>query len=85
MKTLLKTITSGEDKIYVYEAGYVEGVKAAEAYLAGPDGWGASMYFPLYKVEDFAQNQTQIAKFLELAKEKLGMEKEPCNTCLTHN
>ncbi|WP_192891080.1 hypothetical protein [Vibrio bathopelagicus] len=85
MKTLLKTITSGEDKIYVYEAGYVEDVKAAEAYLAGPDGWGASMYFPLYKVEDFAQNQTQIAKFLELAKEKLGIEAETCNTYLTHN
>lgn len=85
MRVLLKTITSGEDNIYVYEAGYVEGVKAAEAYLAGPDGWGASMYFPLYKVEDFAQNQTQIAKFLELAKEKLGMEAEPCNTYLTHN
>ena len=43
MKTLLKTIISGEDKIYVYEAGYVDGVKAAEAYLAGPDGWGASL------------------------------------------
>lgn len=85
MKTLLKTITSGEDKIYVYEAGYVEGVKAAEAYLAGPDGWGASMYFPLYKVEDFAQNQAQVAKFLELAKEKLGIDAEPCNTYLTNN
>lgn len=80
MKVSLQTITSGEDKIYVYEAGYVEGVKAAEAYLAGPDGWGASMHFPLYKVEDFSQNQTQIAKFLDIAKERIGMETESCNT-----
>ena len=72
MKTLLKTITSGEDKIYVYEAGYVEGVKAAEAYLAGPDGWGASMYFPLYKVGDFAKTKLRLPSSLSLPKRNSG-------------
>lgn len=80
MKKLLKKVQVEADGVLIYEAGFVDGVKAAEAYFAGEEGWGVSMHFPLFQLDDFAQNQTQVRAFIHLAKEKLGMEVKPCNT-----
>ncbi|MGF1842287.1 hypothetical protein L4C39_03705 [Vibrio clamense] len=80
MRKLLKKMSVGVDTILIYEGGFVDGVKAAEAYFAGEEGWGVSMHFPLFQLDDFAQNQTQVRAFIHLAKEKLGMEVKPCNT-----
>ncbi|MFS1466427.1 MULTISPECIES: hypothetical protein [Vibrio] len=85
MKRLLTKVSVDEDTVLIYEGGFVDGVKAAEAYFEGLQGWGVSMHFPLFKLEDFEQNQVQVRAFLHLAKEKLGMEVEPCNTYFTHN
>lgn len=80
MRKIIKKISVGADTVLIYEAGFVEGVKAVEAYFEGLQGWGVSMHFPLFKLDDFAQNQTQVNTFIHLAKEKLGMEAKPCNT-----
>ena len=71
-----KKITSlsvGEDRIHVFEGRTETYEKCAVAYFAGPDGWGVTMNIRLEELESFVNTADWQQRFVEFAKEKLGM------------
>ncbi|OEA64479.1 hypothetical protein BBM68_05325 [Vibrio parahaemolyticus] len=47
--------------------------QCAVAYFAGPDGWGVTMNIRLEELESFVNTLEWQKRFVEFAKDKLGM------------
>ncbi|MDW2117433.1 hypothetical protein R7R25_02275 [Vibrio sp. 2026] len=67
------SISINEDTIHVYECRTETYEKCAFAYFAGPDGWGVTMNIQLEEVQRFTNDPVWQKRFIDIAKEKLGM------------
>lgn len=75
MKQLITKVSVDGETVLIYPAGFIDGVKAAVAYFAGPEGWGITMNIALSEVEDFVNDHSRVRGFIYVAKDKLGLEK----------
>ncbi|TOG86590.1 hypothetical protein CGI91_22850 [Vibrio parahaemolyticus] len=73
----ITSISVDEDTIHVYEGRTAAYEKCAVAYFAGPDGWGVTMNIRIEELESFLNEPDWQKRFIEFAKEKLGIEYEP--------
>ncbi|MCZ2368183.1 hypothetical protein [Vibrio diabolicus] len=69
----IASLAIGEDQIHVLEGRADTYEKCAVAYFAGEDGWGVTMNIQFEELESFTNSLAWQKRFIEVAKEKLGM------------
>ena len=73
MSKLIKRLHLNGECVDFYDAGLIDGERAAFAHFTCADGFGVTMNFKLEDLEAFSESHSKVSAFVEFAKLKLGI------------